>query len=75
LAQPASEIRLDQVVEAIDGPITPGACLENANPACSGSAAQIAMWQEVQSAIRNVLADRTLADLAELGAASGRYSI
>ena len=75
LAQPASEIRLDQVVEAIDGPITPGACLENANPACSGSAAQIAMWQEVQSAIRNVLADRTLADRAELGAASGRYSI
>ena len=75
LAQPAGEIRLDQVVEAIDGPITPGACLENANPACSGSAAQIAMWEEVQSAIRAVLAGRTLADLAEVGAASGRYSI
>ncbi len=76
LAVPAESVRMDAVVEALDGPITPGACLENANPACSGSAAQIAMWEQVRAQIKDVLASRTLADLAHAGlAASGRYSI
>ncbi len=76
LALAADGIRMDVVVEALDGPITPGACLEKANPACSGSAAQIGMWEEVQSGIRDTLAQRSLADLANAGArTTGRYSI
>lgn len=76
LALAADGIRMDVVVEALDGPITPGACLEKANPACSGSAAQIAMWEDVQSGIRDTLAQRSLADLANAGATTtGRYSI
>jgi Rrf2 family cysteine metabolism transcriptional repressor len=76
LAMRPEEIQMDQVVEALDGPITPGACLENANPACSGSAAQIEMWELVQTQIKDVLSSRSLADLARAGvAATGRYSI
>jgi Rrf2 family protein len=76
LAVSPHEVQMDQVVEALDGPITPGACLENANPACSGSAAQIEMWEQVQSQIKEVLRSRTLADLAQAGVSgSGRYSI
>lgn len=76
LAVSPHEVPMDQVVEALDGPITPGACLENANPACSGSAAQIEMWEQVQAKIKEVLGSRTLADLAQAGlSGSGRYSI
>ncbi len=76
LAVSPHEVPMDQVVEALDGPITPGACLENANPACSGSAAQIEMWEQVQAQIKEVLGSRTLADLAQAGlSGSGRYSI
>ena len=73
----AGEIRMDAVVESLDGSITVGACLDSPNLDCSGSAGQLRMWEDVRDAIVGVLHDRTLADLAERDAAraGGRYSI
>ncbi len=86
LALPAEEIRLDRVVQALEGPLTLAACLERgaqngrASERCTGAAAQVRLWDDVRAAILNTLADRTIADLAaetaQLGAPSGgRYQI
>ena len=86
LAQAAAEIRLDRVVEALEGPLTLAACLERgshngrASERCTGAAAQVGLWDDVRAAILDVLADRTIADLAaesaRLEALSGsRYQI
>ena len=77
LARDPETIRLDEVVENLEGPVSPGACLEKPNPACSGSVAQLPMWEEVREAILVVLRSRTVADLAKEEAATrgGHYSI
>jgi len=77
LALQPAEIRMDAVVESLDGNISVGACLDSPNLDCSGSAGQLRMWEDVRDAIVDVLHDRTLADLAERDAvgAGARYSI
>lgn len=86
MALAAEEIRLDRVVEALEGPLTLAACLERgaqngrASERCTGAAAQVRLWDDVRAAILSTLADRTIADLAaesaQLGAPSGgRYQI
>ncbi len=76
LAQDPETIRMDAVVQSLEGSISPGACLERPNLACSGSAGQLRMWEDVRDAIIDVLHNRTLADLASRDAVGGgRYSI
>ena len=77
LACDPESIRMDQVVESLDGVITVGACLESPNLDCSGSAAQLPMWGDVRDSIVGVLRDHTLADLStqDPAAVGGRYSI
>lgn len=77
LALPASAIHLDAVVQALEGPIAPGACLDQAPiERCTGAAAQVRLWADVQAAILNVLNGRTVEDLARQEAvAGGRYHI
>ncbi len=86
LAMAADQISLDQVVEALEGPVSLADCLERgaqngrASERCTGAAAQVRLWDDVRAAMMHVLADRTIADLAaesaRLGApAGGRYHI
>ena len=77
LALPPAAIRLDEVVQALEGPIVPGACLDDAPiERCTGAAAQVRLWADVRAAILTVLNGRTVADLAQQPAASGgRYHI
>ena len=77
LALPADAIRLDAVVQALEGPIVPAACLDEAPvERCTGAAAQVRLWADVQAAILEVLGGRTVEDLArQEAAAGGRYHI
>ncbi len=86
LARPADEIRLDRVVEALEGPLTLADCLKRgaqagrASERCTGAAAQVRLWDDVRAAILDVLADRSIADLAAESASltapiGGRYHI
>lgn len=78
LAREPETIRMDEVVEALEGAITPSACLDHPSAGdYSGLTAQVPLWRAVRHAILSVLAGRTLADLAheEVGAAGGKYVI
>ena len=84
LALAPEEIRLDRVVEALEGPLTLAACLERgaqagrASERCTGAAAQVRLWDDVRAAILDTLADRTIADLAAgigLAGFTGRRSV
>ena len=86
LAIAAEEIRLDRVVEALEGPLTLAACLERgaqsgrAAERCTGAAAQVRLWDDVRAAILQTLAGRSIADLAAESAliespTGGRYHI
>ena len=84
LAMAAEELRLDAVVEALEGPLTLAACLERsgqggrATERCTGAAAQVRLWDDVRAAMLDVLGERTIADLAAESAAlpgAGRYQI
>lgn len=60
------EIRVSEVVEALEGPIVSVDCLDDTS-ACSksGGCAQRDMWADVRSAVLTVLDNVTVADLAE----------
>ena len=88
LARPAAALRLDAVVEALEGPIAIAACQSAAgqdapgsaaHERCTGAAAQVPLWDDVRAAILAVLGDRTVADLAaeaaRLAPQGGRYQI
>jgi len=86
LAIAPETIRLDRVVEALEGPLTLAACLERgaqggrASERCTGAAAQVRLWDDVRAAILDTLASRTIADLAAESAmldsaSGGRYHI
>lgn len=77
LARDPASIRLDAVVEALEGPglLSPAPAARNGSVS-SGARAQAPVWVEVRHAVRDVLAGHTLADLACLeSSAGGRYSI
>ena len=78
LARDPEGIRMDEVVEALEGPITPSACLQNPElVSAPGSRAQLPLWLEVRDAIRTALGGHTLADLAreQADVSGGRYVI
>ena len=66
LVREPRDLRLSEVVEALEGSIMPTDCLEETS-ACSknGGCAQRDMWQAVREAILGVLDGTTIADLAE----------
>lgn len=71
LARNPSEIRLNDVVEAIEGRIAPGACVSgDEGGACSheietGYCVLKPVWEEVRSTITGVLDSLTVQDLVE----------
>lgn len=80
LAIDAETIRLDAVVEALEGPITLGAGCDEAaagdgRGGCTGAAAQVRLWADVRAAILEVLRGRSIADLASHAATGARYQI
>jgi Rrf2 family protein len=74
------DLRVSEVVEALEGSIMPTDCLDETS-ACSknGGCAQREMWQAVREAILGVLDGTTIADLAErdrvLSSGGTRYMI
>ncbi len=66
LAKPASEIRLDEVIQILEGSIAPVDCVDDAS-VCDRSAACAArdVWTELKKAMTRVLESVTLEDLVE----------
>ncbi len=67
LDRPAREVRVAEIVEALDGPIALTACVEGAEDSC-GAEARCPMrgnWDRVNDAIRAALAEVSLADLLD----------
>ena len=67
LAKSADNINLADVIEAIDGPVTPGGCLrESVDPASPTSIAVIAdVWLDVRDCVMDVLSTMDLAHLRD----------
>ena len=67
LAKSPEDIRVADIVDAIEGPLYPMTCLDEADHTCFADAAcgLQEVWGEVHLAIRGVFERMTLADLAE----------
>ncbi len=66
LARPASEITLLAVVEAVEGPISPNVCAGAPDICERSSTCRVhPVWCRVQSQVKQILADVTLAELAQ----------
>ena len=66
LARAPELIRAWDVVVAMEGSLSPVSCLEDeANCTRVGACATEGLWRDVESAVRNVLSSRTLADLIQ----------
>ena len=66
LAKPAGQVKLSDVFNALEGPVTTVECLENEN-SCKRAADCVTrqVWAEVQQAIESVLESMTLQDLVD----------
>jgi Rrf2 family protein len=66
LARPANKIRLDEILEVLEGPIAPVDCLKS-DQVCprSGACATQDIWDEMKMAMLAVLRSKTLQDLAD----------
>ena len=66
LAKPADEIRLNEIIHLLDGPIALVECV-NSQKVCPRSeiCAPRDIWQELEKAMNDVLASTTLQGLAE----------
>jgi Rrf2 family cysteine metabolism transcriptional repressor len=68
LSRPPSEIRVAEIVDAIEGHMYPMTCLDQADHTCFADGRcglQDELWGDVYLAIRQVFERTTLADLAE----------
>ncbi len=80
LVRDPRDLRVSEVIEALEGPIMPSDCLDDGG-ACAkgGGCAQSDMWASVREAILGVLDTTTIADLAALDRAAqpvgARYNI
>lgn len=79
LSRPPAEISLEEIFTALEGPVLTIECVNHADvcPSCAECITR-KIWQEMNDAIIDVLANRTLRDLVEM-AENGRnnpnYSI
>jgi Rrf2 family protein len=66
LAKPASQIRILDVIDVLEGPVMKMGCQEGPEDACAQSTrcGLEELWRRVQISVRAVFADTTLADLA-----------
>ena len=65
LARPASEIRLLDIIEAVDGPVALIDCLADAGGCERADYCEcIAVWRDINQAVVGILEKHTLADLA-----------
>lgn len=64
LARPPGKIRLDQIVQTVEGDMVSVSCLKDPD-VCSRSTSCVTrdIWREVQDAVETVLRSYTLADL------------
>ena len=71
LIRDPKDLRVSEVIEALEGSIMPIDCLDDAS-ACTrnGGCAQREMWQQVRAAILAVLDNTTIGELAELDRAA-----
>ena len=67
LARPAAEIRVADVVDAVEGPFFPMYCLEPDDHSCGqgGHCGLQGLWEEVRVAVRGVFERTNLAELAQ----------
>ncbi len=65
LLRRAEEIRLNEVIEALEGSLSPIACLDDGACTKPGTCAQREVWEAVRRATHDILAGVTIADLAE----------
>ncbi len=78
LLREPGDIRLCEVIEALEGSLSPIACLDEASCTKPGTCAQREVWEEVRRATYDILAGISIADLAERerdAVAAPRYSI
>ena len=80
LIRDPDEIRVSEVVAALEGPIVPLDCLEEMSQCSrSGGCAQREMWEGVRGAILQVLDSTSIGQLAardrQVSPAGGRYMI
>lgn len=66
LNRPPEEYRVKQILELMEGPLSPVACLEPGRSACprSSDCRTLPLWQGLDKVISDYLARFTLADLA-----------
>lgn len=64
LVRHPSEIRLAEVIEALEGSLSPIACLDQPECAKPGSCAQRDVWAEVRRATQEILNGVTIGELA-----------
>lgn len=65
LARDPKDIRLSQVVTALEGPLAIADCLEEEGCLCLEDCSHRGVWQKVQTQVEETLAGYSLADLAE----------
>src|SRR5579884_588971 len=78
LVREPSDVRLDEVMVALEGSLTPSPCVDPASQCSrSGGCSQRGVWEEVYNAMMEILHRTTIADLAakEKRPAGGRYYI
>jgi Rrf2 family transcriptional regulator, cysteine metabolism repressor len=66
LSRPPDQIKLDEILEVLEGPLAPVDCLREA-AVCrrSGACATQEVWHEMKTAMLGVLKSKSLQDLAE----------
>lgn len=65
LLRPPAEIQLCEVIEALEGSLSPIACLDDASCTKPGTCAQREVWEQVRRATQQILSSYSIADLAE----------
>ena len=63
LSRPAKEITVAEIIEAVEEPLTPVACLENFRCDLSNRCVAQEVWRELGSRIKGFLSSLTLEDL------------
>jgi Rrf2 family protein len=64
LVRHPSAIRLSEVIEALEGSLSPIACLDNGECTKPGACAQRDVWEQVRRATHDILDSVTIEDLA-----------
>ncbi|MDT8419659.1 MAG: RrF2 family transcriptional regulator [Desulfuromonadales bacterium] len=68
LARPASEIRVDQIIDTVEETLVPVSCMENDGSCnCNSQCATQSVWVGLGDQIRSFLASLTLDDLTREG--------